>query len=171
MNIILHLGGNYRRATAAVELANKLKEDYLIVVSSEGNEEKFRSIYREAGIPDEKVIHDTAAWDTVTNFTHTYNLLRILGITKLYVVTDSSHTPRSMAIAERVWGGRVPIESHPRDDNNSFLERDLSYLKMDDSRAACWRWFGILFYWREVLVKRNSLDKLNKGHAFLEIGI
>ncbi len=171
MNIILHLGGTWKRAEAAVELIKQLDEDYIVVVSSEGNEDGFRGIYRDAGIPDEKVIHDTAAWDTVTNFTHTYNLLRKLGITKLYVVTSDFHMPRSRAIAERVWGGRVPIEYIEWENNPERTESDSQYIELDESRAACWRWFGILFYWRKVLEERNSLDLLNKGHAWLEIGI
>ena len=108
MNIIIHLGGTWRRAEAAAKLANSLEEDYIIVVSSEGREDKFRAIYREAGIPDEKVIHDTAAWDTVTNFTHTYKLLRKLGITKLYVVTSDFHMERAMVVfLSRVYLGRL----------------------------------------------------------------
>lgn len=169
MNIIIHLGGTWRRAEAAAKLANSLEEDYIIVVSSEGHEDKFRAIYREAGIPDDKVIHDTAAWDTVTNFTHTYKLLRKLGITKLYVVTSDFHMERAMAIATEVWGGRVPIESvswptkqHDRVD---------IYVTDDRWRSRVWRLFGILVYWKSVVVDRNVQDKLNSGHAFWEIGI
>ena len=168
MNIIIHLGGTWRRAEAAAKLANSLDEDYIIVVSSEGHEEKFRTIYREAGIPDEKVIHDTAAWDTVTNFTHTYKLLRKLGITKLYVVTSDFHMERSMAIANGVWGGRVPIESIVWGSPNP--DRKEPWTPADRFRARLWRWTGILMYHTNVIEKRKAQNKLGQGHAWLEIG-
>lgn len=168
MNIVLQLGGTWRRAHAAAETALKLDEDYTIVVSSEGNEPGFRGIYRDAGIPDDKVIHDTAAWDTVTNFTHTYKLLRSLKVDKLYVVTTGWHLPRSMAIAKEVWGGRVeiiPVAYRPEDQR----DEDLQYLKHDKWRARIWRYLGVLFYWSNVAERRKA--KLNQGHALIEIGI
>ena len=167
MNIILHLGGNRNRATVAAKLAAK-RPDSLVVISSEGGDHGL-PVYLEAGIAPSRIIVDMEAWDTVTNFTHTYKLLRELGITSLTVVTDSSHMPRSLAIAEQVWGGRVPIDSaeYPQD---SYKERDATHIKWDRRRAWLWRRFGVLLYWISVKEARKQYSQTRK-HSLLEIGL
>lgn len=168
MNIILHLGGGRRRAQVAAPLA-AAQPASIVVISSEGGDYGL-PVYLEAGVDPSKIIVDMEAWDTVTNFTHTYRLLRELGITSLTVVTDSSHMPRSMAIAKEVWGGRVPIDCVEYDDGDGYLERDSQYIVSDTWRARLWRWFGVLFYWKSVREARGQFSQTRK-HSLAEIGL
>jgi uncharacterized SAM-binding protein YcdF (DUF218 family) len=101
MDIILHLGGNPQRAYTAAELAQAFP-DAKVVVSSELGD--FQQIYNSYNISPERIMIDMEAWDTVTNFTHTYKLLQSMGCDRLFVVTDQFHTYRSMLIALCVWG-------------------------------------------------------------------
>ena len=169
MDIILHLGGNPLRATKAAELALQYP-DSTVIISSEGGDHGL-NYYDAAGIDRNRITVDMQAWDTVTNFTHTYKLLRRLGITRLFVVTDSSHMPRSLAIAKQVWGGRVPIEGHKYQDGDGYKTADATHIAIDTFRAWAWRMFGILFYWASVKEARKAGLIETESHSFLEIGI
>ena len=169
MNIILHLGGNPLRATKAAELALQYP-DAAVVISSEGGDHGL-TYYDAAGIDRNRITVDMQAWDTVTNFTHTYKLLHRLGVTRLFVVTDSSHMPRSLAIAKQVWGGRVPIEGHRYQDGDGYKTPDATYIAIDTFRAWAWRMFGILFYWVSVKEARKAGLIETESHSFLEIGV
>ncbi len=70
--LILHLGGNIKRADKAIELANS-NPDALILISSERNAVKY---YTDRGIDSKRIFNDTIAWDTVDNFTATYKRIR-----------------------------------------------------------------------------------------------
>ena len=169
MNIILHLGGNPLRATKAAELAFQYP-DATVVISSEGGDHGL--VYYDAvGIDRNRIKIDMQAWDTVTNFTHTYKLLRRLSITRLFVVTDSSHMPRSLAIAEQVWGGRVPFEGHCYQDGDGYKTADAKHITTDVRRAWLWRRFGILPYWNSVKEARKEYFVQTEKHSFLEIGL
>ena len=169
MDIILQLGGNAIRASKAAKLAAQ-NPQALVVISSEIGDHGL-SYYDAAGVSRDRITVDMQAWDTVTNFTHTYKLLRRLGVTRLLVVTDSSHMPRSLAIAEQVWGGRVPIEGHPFDDGNSYLESDKAHLKTDRWRAQLWRRLGVLVYAKSVYDARKEYFKLVETHSLMEISV
>jgi uncharacterized SAM-binding protein YcdF (DUF218 family) len=169
MDIILQLGGNTSRAAKAAKLAVQ-NPKALVVISSEIGDHGL-SFYDAAGVNRDRITIDMQAWDTVTNFTHTYKLLCRLSITRLLVITDSSHMPRSLAIAEQVWGGRVPIEGHNFDDGNAYLKRDLTNLKTDKWRAWLWRWFGILVYYKSVYDARSQYYKQIETHSLIEINI
>jgi uncharacterized SAM-binding protein YcdF (DUF218 family) len=169
MDTILQLGGNALRAAKAAEMAVH-NPQALVVISSEIGDHGL-SYYDAAGVSRDRITVDMQAWDTVTNFTHTYKLLRRLGVTRLLVVTDSSHMPRSLAIAEQVWGGRIPIESHPFDDGNSYLESDKAHLKTDRWRAQLWRKLGILVYAKSVYDARKEYFKQIETHSLMEIGL
>ena len=166
MNIILHLGGTYHRAETAAKLAVDFPES-IVVVSSEGGD--YMSIYKQAGIEDSRIIVDDAAWDTVTNFTHTYKLLNKLDCTRLFVVTDMFHCYRAELIAFACWGGRVPIYIIPHRHN--LNEKDEGYAMGDFWRALCWRLTGILPFWKSVREARCPGYKTSTEHARLEIGL
>jgi uncharacterized SAM-binding protein YcdF (DUF218 family) len=168
VDIILHLGGNPLRATKAAELAIQYP-DATVVISSEGGDHGL-TYYDAAGIDRNRIKVDMQAWDTVTNFTHTYKLLRRLNVTHLFVVTDSSHMPRSLAIAKQVWGGRVPIEGHSYQDGDGYKISDATHIKADVLRAWMWRTFGILPYWNFVKETRRGDFPETEKHSFLEIG-
>ena len=171
MDVILHLGGNPLRATKAAELALQYPDAVVVISSEEGDHGL--TYYDAAGIDRNRIMVDMQAWDTVTNFTHTYKLLRRLGITRLFVVTDSSHMPRSLAIAKQVWGDRVPIEGHRHQDGDGYKTADATHIAIDIFRAWAWRIFGILFYWVSVKkVRKASLIGIEtEKHSPLEIGI
>jgi uncharacterized SAM-binding protein YcdF (DUF218 family) len=162
MEVILHLGGSPERAITAARLAAAHPESK-VVVSTEG--QGFAGYYEAAGIAPERIIVDEAAWDTVTNFTHTYELLKNLGCSRLFVVTDLFHCYRSSLIALACWGGRVPFYMVPHGD--SIRESDEAIAWADFARTLCWRLTGVLFFWKS----RNPGDKLGQGHAKLEIGL
>lgn len=166
MNVILHLGGNSQRACTAAKLAKSIEES-VVVVSSEGG--NFYQHYDTAGIDRSRIIVDDAAWDTVTNFTHTYKLLKNLNCTRLFVVTDFFHCFRSALIAFACWGWRVPIYIVPH--GFSVREEDEGYAKSDFLRALCWRLTGVLFFWKTVRNARNPGYKTGNEHARWEIGM
>jgi uncharacterized SAM-binding protein YcdF (DUF218 family) len=169
MEVVLHLCGSWRRAEKAAEVALSIKGDYVIVVSSEGSEAKFRKIYEDAGIPSHKVIHHTGAWDTVTNFTHTRELLTRMGVKKIHVVTTGWHMPRSIGIAKAVWFGRG-VELVSASYAPEQVRDESRYTLADKIRAWAWRFTGILFYYGSVAKARNAGDSLIK-HSWLEIDI
>ncbi len=166
MDVILHLGGNSERARTAAALA-KQRPDSKIVVSSEGG--NYMDYYRSEDIDPGRIVIDSAAWDTVTNFTHTYKRLREIGCTRLFVVTDMFHCYRSMLIALAVWGGRVPIYIVPREV--SVRESDEGYSAFDFIRAALWRLTGILLYWNDVYKNRKAYITQDTKHSLIDIGI
>lgn len=166
MDIILHLGGNPQRARKAAEIAASLPESK-VVVSSEGDD--FYQYYDAAGIDRSRIIVDNAAWDTVTNFTHTYKLLRSLNCTRLFVVTDFFHCYRSSLIAFGCWRLRVPIYMVP--NGFSVNERDEQYAKWDLQRILIWRLFGLLIFDRKVREQRQPGYKPSNEHARWEIGL
>jgi len=145
--LILHLGGNLNRANKAIELAND-NPDALILISSEGGDAA--QYYLDRGISQHRIFNDTKAWDTVTNFTATYE--RVSEDFKpdvLYVVTDGFHMKRSMRIADAVYFlsaiKLVPSPSSPVDRTEKP-----SYVKDDTIRAWVWKSLGILLYWKDV---------------------
>lgn len=164
MQIILHLGGTVSRAETAARLAASVP-DSLVVVSSEGD--GFYEWYDAAGIARERIIVDAVAWDTVTNFTHTYKLLRSLNCSRLYVVTSSFHCYRSMLIALACWGGRVPIYMVPH--GSGINEQDESFTKTDVLRALCWRLLGLVFFSKKTRQERQPGYRAGGEHG-REIG-
>lgn len=165
MDIILHLGGNIQRALAAIETA-KAFPDSKIVISSESID--CLRIYKDGGINPDRILVDNQAWDTVTNLTHTYKLLKELNCTRLFVVTDQFHTYRSSLITLCVWGGRIPFYIVPY--GHSINPSDEEHTKWDFFRALLWRCTGILLYWKSVRKQRTQF-KPEHGHSWIEIGI
>jgi uncharacterized SAM-binding protein YcdF (DUF218 family) len=164
MQVILHLGGTPQRAETAAQLAASMP-DSVVVVSSE--EDGFYRWYDAAGIARERIIVDTAAWDTVTNFTHTYKLLKSLNCSRLYVVTSFFHCYRSMLIALACWGGRVPVYMVPH--GTGINEQDEGFANADFLRALCWRLFGLVFFFKKTRQERQPGYKISDEHG-REIG-
>lgn len=166
MQIILHLGGNSKRAIKAAELAASMP-DAIVVVSSE--DPTFYGYYDEAGISRQRIIVNNEAWDTVTNFTHTYKLLKSLRCSKLYVVTDLFHIYRAHLIALACWIGRCQVKMVPY--GTEERPDDRKYAWNDFTRALIWRLFGILFYDKKIKAQRRPEIKPGEKHSWLEIGI
>jgi uncharacterized SAM-binding protein YcdF (DUF218 family) len=165
MEVILHLGGDTQRAKTAAQLALSHPKS-VVVVSSEGD--GFYKWYDAAGISRQRIIVDTAAWDTVTNFTHTYKLLKSLKCSHLYVVTSAFHSPRAKRIASACWGGRVPIDVVPHGTDNSKESEDV--ITGDFYRALSWRLFGVVFFSKKIRQERQPGYKISDEHG-REIGI
>jgi len=165
-DIILHLGGNLQRAHTAAALAQAFP-DAKVVVSSELGD--FQGIYASYNIAPERIVVDMEAWDTVTNFTHTYKLLRSMGCRRLFVITDQFHTYRSMLIALAVWGNRVPIYICPH--GHIIQQSDENIAQWNLVRALLWRLTGVLLYEKSVKEARSQYFTPSKGHSLLEIGI
>ena len=166
MDIILHLGGNIGRAHTAAKLAQAFPSAKVVVSSELGD---VQAIYNSYGITADRVTIDMEAWDTVTNFTHTYKLLQGMGCTRLFVVTDQFHTYRSMLIALCVWGARVPIYICPHDYSTSTGDERIAAWNF--VRALLWRLTGILLYEKQIKADRNAYFKPTSGHSLLEIGV
>lgn len=111
-DIILELGGDPRRNETAARLA-KENPTALVLVSSDGPIDVAASYY--VGL-ESRVFWDFNAWDTISNFTETFDWIKSQSPEKLFVVTSSYHMKRAMAIACPVWFGRgvdvIPVE-HP----------------------------------------------------------
>jgi vancomycin permeability regulator SanA len=141
---IIHLGGNVRRLNKAIETYRQ-NPGAFIIISSEDNTQQCVDKLKAAGIPDTDYIFDFNAWDTVTNFTTTFNYIRKRGTKTLFVVTDRFHMPRAMAIANIVYlftGVKlVACESLEGD-----LNRKESKGKVQEAviRATLWKFFGYL---------------------------
>lgn len=165
-NIILHLGGNTQRAESASKVAQQFPESKIVVSSELGD---YFSIYDSYGISRDRIVINNEAWDTVTNFTHTYKLLKELNCTRLFVVTDQFHTYRSMLIALSIWGGKVPIYICPH--LNSIQESDEKIAITDFLRGLFWRTTGVLVYWKSVYEERKQYYEVSSGHSRYEIGL
>lgn len=145
--LILHLGGNLERASKCVELAKQYPEAPILVSSELGEVLKY---YTDRGIDSSRVFIDMMAWDTVTNFTATYNRVKEeFKADTVYVVTNDFHMRRSMIIAQAVYWRRgiAAIASHAGGEN---YEEEFNYVMGDLIRSWIWRFAGILFYWKSV---------------------
>jgi len=170
--LILHLGGGMDRANKCIELANEYP-DAKIFVSSEGGD--VIKYYVDRGIEGKRVILDNDAWDTVTNFTHTYKRIRNeFNPELIFVVTHDFHMARSMRIANAVYWLRgvkvVPRKAggpNPYGPEFDYTEPD-KLIAEDEIRAWIWRLTGILFYWKNVRDARKNIGTPKKWN---EIGL
>lgn len=163
MDIILELGGNVNRMNKAIELA-KVHPDTLIIVSSEGVPDVVVSLVDNAGISRDRLLLDYNAWDTVTNFTATYKLIKSFEPKKLYVVTDKFHMRRSMAIADAVYFRRG-VELIPSPYESTHPEEPIKLVIEDFLRASLWRTTGYLFYDPAVKDQRMPGIEADKRYA------
>ena len=147
--LILHLGGSLFRGNKVLGLLQEYPEADVLVSSEGGN---VIGWYAQQGVD---VVHDTEAWDTVTNFTYTIDRIKEkYSPERIFVVTHDWHMPRSMAIAKAVWfGSGVKLVAAPYHDG-SARKKDLDYLPMDAFRAWLWRFTRILLFWKNPYKQR-----------------
>ena len=170
--LILHLGGGLDRANKCIQLAND-HPDAMILVSSEGG--NILEYYTKRGIDPSRIFLDNDAWDTVTNFTHTYHRIKKqFRPDKVLVVTHDFHMPRSMKIANAVYWmtGITPIACaaggpNPYGPKYNYSE-PYKLIYEDAIRAWIWRLTGILFYWKAVRKARPDIGSPKKWN---EIGL
>ena len=163
--LILHLGGGMDRADKCVQLAN-IYPDAMILVSSEGGDPL--KYYTDRGVDPSRVFLDYDAWDTVTNFTHTFERVKKQFRAQLvFVVTHDFHMKRSMRIADAVYWMRG-IKAVPAPSGGPDREEPENYVRDDTIRAWVWRLTGILFYWKSVRDARSGIGTPKKWN---EIGL
>ena len=162
--LILHLGGSWRiRAKKCIELAHRYK-DAKILISSESPDAL--DYYYEQGISEDRVYHDTTAWDTVTNFTHTLNLIRReYRPDEILVVSSGFHMKRVMAIANAVYFLRRIKITPVKADQSPEID---DYVLQDAFRAWFWRFTGVLFYWKSVRDQRVKTYTPRKNEVPME---
>jgi uncharacterized SAM-binding protein YcdF (DUF218 family) len=104
-----------------------------------------------AGISEDNYIFDYNAWDTVTNFTKTLQLVKSYKPENVYVVTDQFHMRRSMAIARAVYVLQgINLHPVPYLGTTSRGSEDDHLVKTDRFRAWLWRLTGYLKYYPDV---------------------
>ena len=162
MDIILELGGNVNRMTKAVELA-LVHSDTKIIVSSESTPDAVVSLVDNADIDRERLLLDYNAWDTVTNFTTTYELIRSFNPQKLYIVTDAFHMRRSVAIANAVFF-RHNIQLIPSPYESAQLNEPFKIVLEDFCRAALWKGTGYLYY--DSTIKKQRMPGINTDKQY-----
>jgi len=108
---ILVLGGrDIDRERRAFELATTLNHDTnsggekVPIWISKGNDAAVSALATEYGLARSQIEVDNRAMDTVTNFTTLAGLIHEKGVRHVYVVTNSTHIYRAMAIAQVVLG-------------------------------------------------------------------
>lgn len=171
-HLILHLGGSLDRGLKCVQLANQYPDSIIFVSSEDGDVIQY---YKDYGISSERVIIDNTAWDTVTNFTQTYQRIKKeFNPQKIFVVTHDFHMKRSMIIAQAVyWCRKVQLIASPSGGPNPYgpkynFNEPPNIILQDAIRSWIWRLTGILFYWKEV---RNTRTEIGSPHKWNEIGI
>ena len=155
--VIIHLGGNPNRIDKTIELA-AANPDAVVVVSTEGAPETVINRLDSAGVSRDRYIMDFKAWDTLTNFALTYDLIKNqIGAKRLLVVTDKFHIERSMIIATKIYYlTGVKLEAHPYMGGNLAYKEDLPNKLGDALRGILWRFTGLVFYWKNVYEQRMS---------------
>lgn len=163
MDVILELGGNPNRVNKTIEVA-KLHPETLIIISSEIYPDILINSLNSAGIANNRILLDYQAWDTVTNFTTTYNLIKSFNPQKLYVVTEAFHMRRAMAIAGVIYFKRgIELISSPYETTHS--PEPIKLTIMDFLRASLWRLTGRLLYDPAVKNERMPGIKADEQYA------
>ena len=144
MKVILELGGNPAvRAPFAVNLLAETPDAHLIF-STDENPALCVQLLKDKGLfGSGRYTFDYRAWDTVSNFTATKELVMGYKPSELYVVTDGYHMPRAMAIATAVYSlSGVTITPKPASSGGNPEPQNL--IEADKARAWGWRSTGQL---------------------------
>ena len=132
--------------------------DAVILISSEGSITKVISRLEAEGVSRDRYIIDFKAWDTVTNFALTYDLIKNkIGAKRLLVVTDKFHIERSMIIATKIYFMTgMELEAHPYMGGDLARKEDLPNKLGDALRGILWRFTGLVFYHKDVYEQRMA---------------
>jgi hypothetical protein len=142
--VIIHLGGGIHRLNKAIETYRQHSGAF-IIISSEGGTQQCLDKLNAADISSTDYVFDFNAWDTVTNFTATFDYIRKRGTKTLFVVTDKFHMPRAMAIANIVYlfTGVKLIACESLEGDLNRVETG-TLVRSSIVRAALWKFFGYL---------------------------
>lgn len=151
---ILHLGGDIRRLERTADLAWRHPSAKVVISSELPRLEVIRQL-QLLGVSLDRCCLDYQAWDTVTNFTKTFPILRTIGASRVLVVTDLFHMRRAMAIARAVYFLRgITPAACPYMGGNLSRTETTELVLVDALRAWCWRTTGWLFYDRDTYEQR-----------------
>ena len=154
-DVILHLGGNFERIYATADWA-VVRPRAWVVLSSERRilEPDLRAVLDNAGVDPFHVVADYSGWDTLTQFTETRTLLRNLGATTLYIVTEAGHMTRALRIARILyWRWNRGLLIVPVYARGTYRDPWMRVVK-DIVRAWVYRETGRLWYSRATRARR-----------------
>lgn len=127
---ILTLGSWLDREIFTAEFATK--HPHLEIWVSSGTPPEFaRPIFRNFGIPENKVHLDYRAVDTVTNFTTLIDDFKSRKIQHIYMITSVYHITRAKAIATLILGSQgiiftpISVPSHEPPESSLRIIRDI----------------------------------------------
>ncbi|NEQ81783.1 MAG: YdcF family protein [Moorea sp. SIO2I5] len=134
--VILTLGGDITREKFTAEFAQQ-HPNLDIWVSSGVATPQAQKVFREAGIPDQRVNLDRRAIDTVTNFTSLVQDFQTHDIHHVYLITSDFHMRRSIAIAFFIFGSQgiafTPVAIPSQQPEESWLQ-----VLRDVGRSVVW---------------------------------
>lgn len=135
---ILVLGGNTQRMTFAADFWQEHSE-LDIWLSGVGTNSNFhRRLFREAGVPENKIHFDLCATDTVTNFTCPLQDFVRRNLRHLYLITSDYHMARSRAIATLILGSRGIIITPVAVPSSGYPSESLLRIIRDCIRCILW---------------------------------
>lgn len=154
--VIIELGGNPAgRTPKAIELATQMPDAFLLFSTVEDPSLCINSC-KQAGINPDRYYLDYLAWDTVTNFTCTYDRIRNLGAKELYIVTDGYHMERAMVIAKTVYLGNG-VKLIPSPSSAPDHKEPASRILLDDIRSWIWKLTGQIVADNQVYIERMPI--------------
>lgn len=134
---IFVLGGNHDRARTAAQLWHKHPDMNVWLSSNTISLKRYRNIFLESGVPEQKLSLDGRARDTVTNFTTMVSTFEDASLSHLYIVTSDYHMRRARMIAFFVFGSRKIVVTPVFVESSRSSESLLRALR-DGCRSIIW---------------------------------
>ena len=134
--VVFVLGGHEDRERFAAKLA-KQNPNLQVWVSSGSPKNYVEKIFKNRGIPNDRIHLDYEAIDTVTNFTTLVDDLEAQGITSVYLVNSDNHMRRARIIGEIVFGSRG-ITVKPMSVPSNYPPEPIEKSLRDGARAIIW---------------------------------
>jgi len=138
---IMLLGGGKGREQFTVEFAKA--HPSLDILASGVRFPDGLEVFRDAGIPENRLYSNIYAVDTVGNFAHTVEELQKRNVHHVYLITSDYHMSRAVAVATLILGSRgiaftpVSIATNETPETWSWLR-----IARDTSRSIFWIFTG-----------------------------
>jgi uncharacterized SAM-binding protein YcdF (DUF218 family) len=133
---ILVLGGQPNRIPFAADFWHGHRQLPLWVSDDTQAFKIYQQIFKQAGIPSDRLHYELTAQDTVTNFTTTVDDFKAAGIQHVYLLTSDHHMSRAIAIATFVFGSQgitvtpiiIPSQQMPKESAATLIRDSLRSL-------------------------------------------
>jgi uncharacterized SAM-binding protein YcdF (DUF218 family) len=102
----------------------------------------YQRIFKQAGVPGDRLHYELTAQDTVTNFTSTVDDFQAVGVQHVYLLTSDYHMPRAIAIATLVFGSRGITVTPITIPSQHLSEETTMSLIRDSLRSLVWIFTG-----------------------------